>query len=120
MERVENSVGAGRPDVDGCINGGDFYIELKSEMRPKRIGTPIHPKLRPSQSIWHRERCEAGCRINWILMQVGEAAEARLYLIPGKFYDQLASLAEVELKTLSVVPPEASPSDVLIRVETPW
>jgi hypothetical protein len=52
LRRLENSVGTGDPDVNGCINGPHtFDIELKSEPRPARASTPIRPKVKPSQSI---------------------------------------------------------------------
>jgi hypothetical protein len=120
LQRLENSVAAGHPAVEGCIDGNQLWIENKSEARPKKIDTPLHPKVRPSQSIWHKQRVQAGCRINWVLLQVGDAHDARLYLIPGCYYDRLKSIAEVELKALSVVPPTASPADVLIRAASPW
>jgi hypothetical protein len=121
LTRIENAVGTGHPDVEGCINGGQTWIELKSEMRPKRIDTPVHLKAwRESQSVWHKGRTDAGSRIHWVLIQVGEDNDALLYLIPGMYYDRVKALAEVELKALSVVPPKASISDVLIRAAQPW
>src|ERR1035437_6155688 len=85
--RLENSAGEGNPDVEGVINGSQCWIELKSNLRPARAGTAIRSKTRESQSIWHRERTEAGSRIHWVLIQVGEAHIAKLYLIPGESYD---------------------------------
>lgn len=120
MTRIENAAGIGHPDVEGCINGNQTWIELKSEMRPKRVNTPVHIKDQQSQSEWHKERTAAGSRIHWVLLQVGEDNEALLYLIPGMYYDRLKSIAEVELKALSAVPPKASISDVLIRAAQPW
>lgn len=121
LTRIENAVGTGHPDVEGCINGQQTWIELKSEMRPARIDTPVRLKAwRESQSEWHKERTLAGSRIHWVLVQVGEDSDALLYLIPGSAYDQIKALAEIELKALSVVPPKASISDALIRAAQPW
>lgn len=119
LQRLENAAGVGHPDVEGCIDGGQVWIELKSELRPVRVTTAIHPKKRESQNIWHRVRSEAGCRINWILLQVGEAHGARLYLIPGHCYDKIEA-TEAEIERLSVVPPNASPSDCLLRATRGW
>jgi hypothetical protein len=119
LERIENSVGVGHTDVDGCIDGGTFFIELKSEDRPAKPLTRIHPKTRESQSIWHRERTEAGSRIHWVLLQVGEGRKARLYLIPGDRYDEIEA-TEAELDLLSVLPSTASPADVLLRATRGW
>lgn len=119
LQRIENAAGVGHPDVEGCIDGNQVWIELKSELRPVRSTTPIHPKKRESQNIWHRDRSMAGCRINWILLQVGEHHAASLYLIPGHCYDKIDAL-EHEIGRLSVVSPNASVADVLVRATAGW
>lgn len=113
--RIENEASAGHPDVDGCVNGVEIWLELKSEDRPARANTPIRPKLRNSQSIWHRERSQAGCVHNFVLLQVGSNRDARLYLIPGSLYDSIAALNEAELQCISVCDPLASIAEVLMR-----
>jgi len=119
LQRLENAVGQGHPDVEGCIDGGQIWIELKSEDRPARPSTAIRPKTRPSQSIWHKERTKAGSRIHWVLLQVGEGRKARLYLIPGDRYDEIKA-TEAELELLSVLPPAATVADVLLRATRGW
>lgn len=125
ITRIENAAESGHPDVEGCImppfenSGAQLWIELKSEDQPKRETTPIHPKTRPSQSIWHRKRTEAGCRCHWVLLQVGEGRGAKLYLIPGSMYDKL-HVPELALAKLSVVSPNATPAEVLERAARGW
>jgi hypothetical protein len=119
LQRLENSVGQGHPDVEGCIDGAQIWVELKSEDRPARPATAIKPKTRPSQSIWHKERTKAGSRIHWVLLQVGEGRKARLYLIPGDRYDEIRA-TEAELELLSVLSPTASPADILLRATRGW
>lgn len=125
LQRVENAASSGHPDVEGAvctpldIISSQVWIELKSEERPKRATTPIHPKTRESQSIWHNRRTEAGCRCHWILVQVGSAHKAALYLIPGHLYDKI-EVPECELARMSVVSPDASPADVLERAARGW
>ena len=43
LERIENLVSAGRPDVEGCIDSLWIFIELKSEMPglQLRIGNAV-------------------------------------------------------------------------------
>ncbi len=77
LQRLENLVGVGHPDVEGCIDGQQVWIELKSEARPKRKDTPIRPKLRTSQSEWHKTRAAVGFRYYWVLLQVGSSRAAR-------------------------------------------
>jgi hypothetical protein len=119
LKRLENAVAAGHPDVEGCIDGQQIWIELKSELRPARLATPIRFKVRPAQSIWHKQRGRAGSRHHWVLCQVGEAAPARLYLIPGWQYDKIVA-PESDLEVLSACPPTATPADVLMRAVQGW
>lgn len=119
LQRIENAVGVGHPDVEGCIDGGQVWIELKSCDRPKRADTPIRPKKRISQDQWHSARSKAGCRINWILIQVGEAHASTIYLVPGNLYDQI-TVPENELALLSVISPKATVADALLRAREGW
>jgi hypothetical protein len=119
LQRLENAVGTGHPDVEGCINGLQIWLELKSEDRPVRPTTPIHPKCRDSQRDWHRDRSQAGCRINWVLLQVGEGRAARLYLVPGNLYEHITAPESV-LEILSVCDPTLSLADVLLRTAKGW
>lgn len=117
--RLENSAGEGNPDVEGVLNGDQCWIELKSNLRPARSNTVIRSKTRESQSIWHRERTEAGSRIHWVLIQVGEAHAARLYLIPGSRYDDII-VAEHVLAEMAVIRSDASVAEVLLRACEGW
>lgn len=119
LKRIENAVGVGHPDVEGCVDGGQVWIELKSCLRPARADTPIRPKKRPSQEIWHRDRSKAGCRINWILIQVGEDRDGILYLIPGNRYADI-TVPEAELARMSALPVSATAADALLRAVQGW
>jgi hypothetical protein len=113
--RIENDAGAGNPDVEGCIDGAQIWIELKSCSRPVRATTAIRPKLRPSQDIWLQERVRAGCRYAWVLLQVGDAAASKLYLIPGNRYHEIIC-PETELTRMSVLSSPTLPvPHVLLR-----
>lgn len=119
VQRIENAATSGHPDVEGCIDGGQLWIELKSCSRPVRPDTPIRPKKRQSQDIWHRQRTDAGCRFHWILIQVGEARDGVLYLIPGEHYASI-TVPERELAKLSVLSMGATASDALLRASKVW
>jgi hypothetical protein len=121
MERVENEIAAGNPDVDGCGEGMPFMIELKTCMRPAREVTPIKPKLREKQIEWHKNRTDAGSRTHWVLLQVGEGKDAKLYLIPGKFFNkENLHCPESDLELISVCDPGISAVDVIRRVAQAW
>jgi hypothetical protein len=113
--RLENEAGEGNPDVDECIDGAQLWLELKSCKRPARLTTVIRPKCRLSQEIWHRERSKAGCRTNFVLIQVGENRGARLYLIPGHRYPEIKAV-ESYLEAMSVLTDSnCSVADMLLR-----
>jgi hypothetical protein len=52
VNRIENTVGNGIPDVNFCYKGKETWIELKAGS-----------KLRDSQKIWHQQRALAGGRV---------------------------------------------------------
>jgi hypothetical protein len=114
LKRIENSVGSGHPDVEGCIEGTQIWLELKSCPRPKKPSTPIRPKVRPSQNIWLQERARAGCRQCFVLMQVGDGAASSLYLIPGHLYPRIIAV-ETDLEMMSVSVPLMTMPEILLR-----
>lgn len=106
MNRVENSVMRGTPDVEGHLAPyRQFWIELKSAARPANAETPIRFKVkdREAQVEWLVRRRKVG-GLSWLLLQVGSAGTRRLYLISGEHaaavYD---GLMEAELDDLSVL-----------------
>lgn len=74
IERIENMVGNGMPDVTFCILPGiEGFIELKWAPRWPKDPTVIL-KLKhftPQQRIWLRQRTRAGGRC-YVLLQVGD------------------------------------------------
>lgn len=89
MTRIENSAGMGASDVEGVLDGGPFYIELKTSARPARETTPIKVRFEDSQPGWHEARRNAG-RKTFILLQVGAQHQARRYLIRSEHIPALA------------------------------
>lgn len=82
MNRVENGVGQGFPDVEGYLLGhGNFLIELKTATRPRKDGI-VRVKVRPEQIRWHLKRRTAG-QTTWFLVQVGSGVRAMRYLLLG-------------------------------------
>lgn len=55
--RVENLVGTGQPDVNGCLNGVEVWVELKYV----RSGWAI--KFQPTQPAWILKRTAYGGRV---------------------------------------------------------
>ena len=112
MERVENSVGAGLPDVIGCYKWVPFFLELKCVWRlPKRASTPIDPKVRPSQREWHMNWANAGGE-SWFLVQLGEKSRC---LIPYRDM-HYSKLTLTEWLDRSVLPPTCKQVDIVERM----
>lgn len=57
VERVENALTRGTPDVNGCYNGQEYWLELKI------LDAKGNCELRPEQYLWHRKRQEHGGRV---------------------------------------------------------
>lgn len=73
IDRVENGLVDGMPDVNACMAGKDIWMELKHlEKWPARATTPVLGRrgLRPEQINWHIRQHAAG-GISFIVMGVG-------------------------------------------------
>jgi hypothetical protein len=75
LDRVENAVQAGMPDVNGCLEGTDFWMELKCPHVPKRAESPLmggrsHEFLE-TQIAWFARQRKAG-GIAWALIRAGD------------------------------------------------
>lgn len=93
LERVENMVADGTPDVDYCIAGVAGKIELKySPHHPVRESTPLMPegkRLRRSQIIWAKSRMHAGGRV---FLLIGTPRESWLIDLAGMSAREMGSL----------------------------
>ena len=70
--RVENSVGAGTPDVWYGMHGMGGWIELKQiHNYPKRIATPLKFKRYTVEQVGTIEQFGRSCGRSWVLVQVG-------------------------------------------------
>lgn len=62
--RIENGAQTGMPDVNLCVDGTEWWIELKYvQSEPKRTSTPLlgsSHKITPAQRAWAVRRRTAG------------------------------------------------------------
>jgi hypothetical protein len=85
LERVENLVGEGTPDVHGCKRGTHAWIELKARAAlPKRMSTPLLTKVDfPHEQIgWHEEYALRGGR-SFIIVGIGSGRARTFMVVPG-------------------------------------
>ncbi len=114
MNRIENLVGKGTPDVEGCLTIEQFWIELKCSDRPKRPTTNVKVKFRPYQPEWHKARRKAGGRV-FVLVQVGSGKkDARRYLVSSVYLSLLKDgITEECMCELALCDPKATPTEVV-------
>ncbi len=64
VERIENRLGGGTPDVNYCLLRIEGWFELKMLDRwPAQSATPVMlPHFTLDQYLWHKQRHEAGGR----------------------------------------------------------
>ena len=106
--RIETSTTVGYPDVEACLRGHNFHIELKGELRPKRSSTPIRIKISKEQILWLENRWRVGGACS-VLVRVGARSQIRRYLIAGCASRRLQSpIRESTLKETSLVFPDCS------------
>ncbi len=113
MCRVENLVMSGMPDVEGCLDAIQFWIELKTSARPRKTSDTVKVKFRPTQPVWLRRRNLAGGRV-FVLLQVGSGRQASRYLIPGQHAPKIVEgLTEDGLGKLSLIERSAKATDIV-------
>jgi hypothetical protein len=80
--RVENAADPGTPDVNGCIEGHEYWIELKVCTNKIKI---VDPKstLKDSQIIWHLNR---GLQKGSILLLIRYPMQKMILLYDFKVY----------------------------------
>lgn len=74
LDRIENSVGSGWPDANGCFEGIEFWIEVKEPEEPKRASTPLFGS---SHKLGLEQR-------NWIKRQLNAGGLVYIYIDTGK------------------------------------
>jgi hypothetical protein len=121
LDRVENAAMSGMADVNGCLRGQEFWIELKTSARPSSPDTRIKPRFQPGQPEWLRKRSRAGSKA-YVLLQVGQGGQARRYLLDGVWAKRLAAhgFTEAELVEQSLVPPVAFAAEVVSTAANPF
>jgi hypothetical protein len=92
--RIESWSSPGVPDVNGCAEFGEFWIELKI-IKNKRVN------LSPHQIAWHITRSRHQGR-SYILAR--EAARTPLILFSGQQAKDLADLKMGEISPIREIP----------------
>ena len=99
LQRVENLVGAGMPDV--YVGGTGCWVELKAPNVPARETTRLlgTEGLNVDQINWHLKAARSG-RVNTFVLV--RDSSSRLYLVPGNFAATMNDLPADELDSYSL------------------
>lgn len=95
IDRIENLVVAGMPDINYCIDGIDGWIEMKSPKEPLRESSKLfadNHKLNQDQKNWFLRQYNAGGRA-FILI----CTDVRWMLIDGSLADIINDMTGDEL-----------------------
>lgn len=98
LERIENRVGTGRPDVDALYAGRFTPIELKAVPAgwPVRESTPVLPAgkgMRVAQLNWHLDWRRWGGR-SLIVVGVNKGRAREVFVFDGAIADDLNALPQ--------------------------
>lgn len=113
VQRIENVVATGTPDVEGCIDGETFWCELKVayEMANDRVRV----KITTQQVRRALRRVRAGGR-SWVLVRVCGPTwrDNEHFLIAGDDAEELLEpVTLARLLELSAAPPRSAAVELL-------
>lgn len=100
LQRVENGLAAGMPDVVALFAGRVTWLELKvNEEPPARPSTPVLGKehgCNNEQINWHLDwaRCDGHSRI---LIGVGRGRARQLFYVPGALARDVNAMTMTQL-----------------------
>jgi hypothetical protein len=115
--RVENSTERGTPDVEGCLNGNTFWLELKSAIRPANPKTPLDFPTRKEQIDWGKRRRDAGGRSGYLLRVVSaNGRNRRVYLLNAAYGRRLhdKKFTEADLQRLDLLRPNTNATPAMV------
>jgi hypothetical protein len=119
IQRIEDSTKSGTPDVEGCIEGRNFWIELK--VAYEQVRSPVvRVKTTDKQVYFAYRRTKVG-GLSWYLIRVGKHPHRSHYLIHGSLAEQLFD-KPITLDWLhenSAVAPNCTAAQALLRASQP-
>lgn len=96
IDRIENALVPGMPDINYCIDGTEGWIELKCPNEPKRATTKLfasNHKLSQDQMNWIKRQIDAR-GIVWIIVRT----DHRWAIVNGKHGDFLNEMTVDQLE----------------------
>lgn len=88
FERIENVTREGTPDVNGCFEGKEFWIEIKEREDPARLSSrALSHQMSTDQKNWFLEQRKAGGKA-FIFIETNR----RRILLSGDMADSVNSM----------------------------
>lgn len=100
FDRIENIVVFGMPDINGCIEGNEFWIEQKSPTEPKRSTTRLfgsNHKISAAQINWFKRQTKSG-GLAYVLI----GTDKRWLLIGQEFINVINDMTLDQLINISI------------------
>lgn len=117
LQRVENRVSRGMPDVNGFYTY-EFWVELKGALRPVRSTSKLRFELSDFQVRWMQKRWIMG-GLAWLYMRVGTGSRISRYIIcpgePGHLERMQSGVTEADVAAMSLLPPDHTFQEAIYR-----
>lgn len=97
LDRIENMAGTGMPDVNGCFEGSEFWIEIKNPRKEpvRKLLTPLfgsNHRLSQDQKNWFKRQDKAGGK-GFVYIR----SETFCALLPGNIADDINKMTICEI-----------------------
>ncbi len=100
IERVENGLGVGAPDINFCMESREGWLELKSPVEPLRDSTPLfgsNHRVSQDQMNWFLRQRQAGGFAAFLIV-----TNKRWLLVPSRYADDLNKMTMAQLLKAAV------------------
>lgn len=100
LERIENLVGQGTPDLHVMVDGRSCWLELKAPIRPKRASTRLlgTEGLNQDQLNWFLE----AARLDIPAYVLVRDDTREIFLVPARHCEGINELTAAQLRAVSV------------------
>lgn len=113
MNRIENKVMSGMPDVEGCLQEKQFWLELKCGDAPARETTKVNIRVEDSQVDFAKNRLNAGGACGF-LVKIKKGNSYQVFLLHGACAEGLQKgLTLEEIRALSLCMSKPKPEDIV-------
>ncbi len=99
IDRLENLVSVGMPDVNACLAGHELWIEIKAPKEPVRSTTKLfgsNHKVSQDQANWMLRQIKAGGQCYFFVV-----TDKQRFLMHGRLADDINSFTVAQMEFYS-------------------